>query len=230
MIKFYLQKRYAILAFALLLAGCANQPYTPAPPNNLPSVAPVATGNTKIKAGNAAIATGNKAIQGQLDEARASLDQAITEAQDQKEQNAKLDKSLASARQSLAEAIKEAVAQDDRIKQQDATIDEQAQRIATLTTQQNDAQAQVNTQTGQLNDARQEVANLQAFEDKMKAYWGFGAILWGIGRLGWHILIILVILAAISFAINFFIPAARPFFQAVIAFFKKLNPFKKPPS
>ena len=215
--------RYAILAFALLLAGCANQPYTPAPPINLPSVAPVATGNTKIKAGNAAIATGNKAIQGQLDEARASLDQAITEAQDQKEQNAKLDKSL-------AEAIKEAVAQDDRIKQQDATIDEQAQRIATLTTQQNDAQAQVNTQTGQLNDARQEVANLQAFEDKMKAYWGFGAILWGIGRLGWHILIILVILAAISFAINFFIPAARPFFQAVIAFFKKLNPFKKPPS
>lgn len=221
--------RYAILASLVLLSGCSTAPFTPAPKIQLPSVVPISEGNNRIKLGNRAIADSTQRLTASLEETRAKLDGAIVAAHEERLDKGRLDQSLQDASASLDAAIKEGVALRQRVVDQDQIIDDQQKQIGDFKTAQETAQKKTDDQTQELTDSRKELAKLREFQKDMKKYWGLGAVGYGIARLGWHLLIILAILAAVSFALNALVPGVRPFFAMVVRFFKNLWPKRPPP-
>lgn len=218
--------RYALLG-VLLLAGCSNVP----PPPPLPPIArvdfkPLTTRIQNVKDSGTKVDT-------QLEATRDRLDAAIVDAHQQKEANASLDANLQSAKASLTEAIAERKRQADEIIF--LNIDKNATQEEADT-----AVQKGNAAVLERNEFAQDAANYKALKAEVDAHWGLGAYWYGTKRLGWHIIIVLVILAGISFLLNMFVPALGPVFAVavkffvgipgrVVAFLKHLWPRKPPP-
>ena len=206
----------ALLLAAVLLSGCANEPYqkvTAPPPVTL---AKVKQGNQKIKAGNDEIKKGNDAIGKSLDDTKNKLSEAIIEAQSQKERNDKLDKTLNDALASLQFAQDEKKQQDERIATQAATIATQNDVITGKDKELDSLNKYSSAITDERNELAQKAANQDAIIKQVNAYWGLGAFLYGIKRLGWHILILVAILAAVGIALNFLAPGLRPAISLIL--------------
>lgn len=231
--------RYLLLA-ALVLCSCSQVPYTPAPAIAPVSVQPIVDSNARVKKGNQAIAKGNAAIGAQLEIATAKLDKAIIDGQQATIDKNQLDADLKDASAALDAATQQKIAQDATIAAQDQTITDQVTVINDFKAKDAVRQKLVDKQTGELTTSRAKIANYEVVENEINAYWGLGAFWYGIKRLGWHILILVAILAALGFLLNMFVPALQPPFAAivkwfvaipgvVVAFLNNLWP-KKPPS
>ena len=206
-------------AIAILMGGCAQAPFTPAP-----KIAPL--NFTPVKQGNVAISSGNKKIgqlaqstQTKLEQTRDSLDAAIVAAQQLKEDNAQIDAALQSAKRFLSDAITENTNLRMATYTQQQTIDAQTQTIQTLSDDGEAKQKQIDSQTAELTTQRQANANYAAQEKLDKRWWGLGYFLHGAKVLGWHLLIVAVILAVAGFFLNMFVPVLQPVFTKIVAFF-----------
>lgn len=233
--------RYAcILPLLAILAGCSTPPYTPAPKIQLPSIAPVEGVASKVKLGNRAIADSTRSLQSKLDDTRSRLDAAIVESHQANIDARRLDQSLAAASASLDAALAESHALATRVSDQDATIDDLQKQVGSLKTEQAEAQGKVDDQTEELTQSRKELAELRKLKEEVNANWGLGGIWYGIKRLGWRVLILLVVLAGLGFLLNMFVPLARPILNTMAMFFVGLGKTiwglisrlwqKKPPS
>lgn len=215
--------RHTILALlALTLGACAQAPYTPAPKIAPLNFTPVKQGNKAISQGNKAIGQSAQKVQTQLTTVRASLDSAIAEAAAQKETNAKLDQNLKDASNALNAAITENTSLRMGTYNQQQKIDAQDETIKTLSDDGEAKQKLIDGQTSELTTQRADNANYKAQEKLDQRWWGIGYFIHGIKYLGWHILILLVILAVIGFLLNMFVPFLRPFLMVAANFFAKL--------
>lgn len=206
-----------VLAFLLpaLLAGCSTAPYTPSPQIKLPSIAPVEGVASKVKLGNRAIIDSSRSLQGKLDDTRSRLDAAIVESHQAKLDAGRLDTSLAAASASLDAALAESHTLVARAADQDATIDDLQKQVGSLKADQANAQTQTNDQTAELNTNKQENAQFKAQEKEDKGNWGLNGVWRWFKYMGWHVIILIVIIAAATMAIRLFAPAALPIFTRI---------------
>lgn len=207
---------------ALTLGACAQAPYTPAPAIAPLNFQPVKQGNKAIGEGNRAIAQKVQTVQTKLEETRDKLDVAIITAHQQKEQNAQLDQNLADARRALNDAINENVSLRMTTYNQQNRIDAQDETITTLTNDAESKQKLIDAQTKELTEARAENANYKAQEKLDKRWWGLGYFIHGAKVLGWHLIIVAVVLAIGGFLLNMFVPALQPLFAGIVKFFVSL--------
>ncbi len=223
--------RYALLA-VLLLAGCS----TPQPP--VP-IAPIARVDLKpVKDRVTRVEESGKRVDTRLEDTRTALDASIVEAHQAKIDAAKLDLNLQAASKALNEAMVERKAQADEITF--LKIDVNAAQE-----QEDAANLKANSAVERANTAEGKVYKFELQEKADHGPWwapGLNGIWRNFKFLGWHVIILLVILAAISFALNLLVPWTRPILHAMAGFFvglgktlwgliKKLNPFKpKPPT
>ena len=205
--------RIAPILGALLLAGCS----TPQPPNPIAPIArvdlkPVRDRGTAIKAGNEAIGT-------KLEETRIALDAAIQEGTALTIDKDQLQKDLTAASNSLKAAALEQKAQSDRANGLLIDIDAAQEKEDAANLKANAAVERANTAEGKVYKYE-----LQEKEDH-GPWWAPG--LNGIWRnfkfLGWHVIILLVILAALGFLLNMFVPLARPILNTMAMFFVGLG-------
>lgn len=210
--------RHALaLLLPALLAGCSTAPYTPSPQIKLPSIAPVEGVASKVKLGNRAIIDSSRSLQGKLDDTRSRLDAAIVESHQARLDAGRLDSNLAAASASLDAALAESHTLVTRAADQDATIDDLQKQVGTLKTAQAGAQTQANNQTEELNTNKQENAQFKAQEKEDKGNWGLNGIWRWVKYMGWHVVVLIVIIAAITMVLRIFAPAVIPVFTGIWA-------------
>jgi hypothetical protein len=207
--------RILICALALALGACAHQPYVQAPQIPKLNIAPVKRGNDEIAKGNKAIAEENKGVKAQLEDAKTKLAAAMLDATQDLIDKAKLSKNLADASEYLGRALEGNEHMFDTIGEQDARIAAQTQAINELQEENESRQKIIDIQTKNLNESRQEAADSKRIVDEVNKYWGLGAFMYGAKRLGWRLLIVVIVVAAISVLLQVFVPWARPFLTLI---------------
>lgn len=195
--------RYLFLA-AILLSGCA----TPQPP--IP-IAPIPRVDLKpVKDRGQQIQQGNQMIGTKLEDTRAKLDAALVEAHQAKVDMAKLDENLQAASDSLAAASAEQKAQSDRINGLLIDIDQAQEK-------EDKANLAANAAVERANTAEGKVYKYELQEKEDEGNWGLNGVWRWIRYLGWHVIILVVIIAAITMAIRLFLPAVIPIFTGIWA-------------
>lgn len=210
--------RILIGLLALMLGACAQAPYTAAPAISKLDIGPVKTGNSAISDGNKKIGQSAQNLQTKLQTTREKLDAAIIAAHQQREQNAQLDQTLQDASKSLNEAITENTSLRMTTFNQQGMIDKQTETINQLAENNEVRQKIIDAQTAELTQQRADNANFKAQQKLDQRWWGIGYFIHGAKYLGWRLLILLVVLGAVIFVINLFVPAFAPIFQAIIRF------------
>lgn len=201
-------RKILICALALTLGACGQAPYTPA--TKIPAV------NLKpVRDRIVAIKVGNDKIGEKLGDTRSKLDAAIVEAR-----NAQIDLDALNKRLDEASAALDATLAVQKV--QAETIQFAAVDLDRAQEEADTFKLRADAQTDQLNAALPRLANYEAQEKLDKRWWGFGYFIHGVKYMGWRILILLVVLAIISFLLNMFVPALSPLFSAAVKFFVSL--------
>lgn len=232
--------RYLLLG-AVLLAGCNTAP-PPPPVPRVPAVTlkPISDNNAAIKRQNQTLRQTNTSLQAKIDASIVAAHQARLEADKPAPDTKAIDTQLDAVDAAQVAAKAFAQTQAETIGQQAATITAQDNTIVAKQGEVDNVKKIADKQSTTLDQRNQQVANLEVLENEVNAHWGLGAIWYGIKRLGWHLLIVLAVLAALGFVLNMFVPALQPLFAAivkwfvaipgvVVAFLKHLWPKKPPP-
>lgn len=205
--------RLPLVISACLLCSCT----TPQPPHPIAPIARVDLKPVKDRVGK--VEESSTKVGQKLEDTRAKLDASIVEAHNAKIDAAKLDENLQAASKSLNEAIAERKVLADQIQFLKVDVDQAQEK-------EDAANLAANAAVGRANTAEGKVYQYELQEKEDHGPWwapGLNGIWRNFKFLGWHVIILLVILAAASFALNLLVPAARPILHVMAAFFAGLG-------
>lgn len=193
-----------LLVAALALCSCAN----PQPPNPIAPIARVDLRPVKDRVGK--VAAGNVAIGQKLEDTRARLDAAIVDAHQAKIDVARLDENLQAASKSLSEAMAERKTQADQIQFLRVDVDQAQEKEDT-------ANLAANAAVGRANTAEGKVYEYELQEKEDKGNWGLNGVWRWIRYLGWHVVILVAVIAALSIGVRLLLPGLVPLFTGLWA-------------
>lgn len=196
--------RLLLLLAAALLAGCA----APQPPN---PIAPIARVDLKpVKDRVIRVEQSSTKIGTQLEDTRTALDASIVEAHNAKIDAARLDANLRAASKSLDDAIAERKLLADEIQGLKVDVDQAQEK-------EDAANLAANAAVTRANAAEGKVYQYELQEQADKGNWGLNGIWRWVKYMGWHVVIFIVIIAAITMVLRIFAPAVIPVFTGIWA-------------
>lgn len=194
--------RLPLLLAAALLAGCAD----PTPPN---PIAPIAKVNFQPLTNRIEkVRDSGTKVDKSLETTRDRLDAAIVNAHQLKERNTSLDANLDAAKASLTEAMAERKRQADEIV--GLNIDKNAAEEDA-----DKKNLEANAAVARANLAEGKVYKYEVQEKEDEGNWGLNGIWRWTKHLGWRVVFLVLIIAAITMALRLGAPAVIPIFTGI---------------